>query len=176
MLLGALAWAVDAVFVHRSFVMDNRCQQRALSCGILASFLVPVLTLALVSAFFLLGRLWYLRRRYLGAARTRPQDVVPTAGNIIGDVVGRDELCRVMIADLRAMYYSCCFSVCDRAAAQRGWWLEARWLHAVTSFRPSRVRWRGLAGGRRSGASGRGPGGVCAMRTSGGRRRGGRGR
>ena len=101
LLLGALAWAVDAVFVHRSFVMDNRCQQRALSCGILASFLVPVLTLALVSAFFLLGRLWYLRRRYLGAARTRPQDVVPTAGNIIGDVVGRDELCRVMIADLR---------------------------------------------------------------------------
>ena len=100
-MLGALAWAVDAVFVHRSFVMDNRCQQRALSCGILASFLVPVLTLALVSAFFLLGRLWYLRRRYLGAARTRPQDVVPTAGNIIGDVVGRDELCRVMIADLR---------------------------------------------------------------------------
>ena len=78
--------------------------------------------------------------------------------------------------DLPAGYYSCCFSVCDRAAAQRGWWLEARWLHAVTSFRPSRVRWRGLAGGRRSGASGRGPGGVCAMRTSGGRRRGGRGR
>jgi hypothetical protein len=100
-LLGALAWAVDAVFVHRSFVMDNRCQQRALSCGILASFLVPVLTLALISAFFLLGRLWYLRRRYLRAARTKPQDVVPTAGNIIGDVVGRDELCRVMIADLR---------------------------------------------------------------------------
>jgi hypothetical protein len=92
---------VDAVFVHRSFAMDNRCQQRALSCGILASFLVPVLTLALVSAFFLLGRLWYLRRRYLRAARTKPQDVVPTAGNIIGDVVGRDELCRVMIADLR---------------------------------------------------------------------------
>ena len=41
LLLGALAWAVDAVFVHRSFAMDNRCQQRALSCGILASFLVP---------------------------------------------------------------------------------------------------------------------------------------
>ena len=69
LLLGALAWAVDAVFVHRSFVMDNRCQQRALSCGILASFLVPVLTLALVSAFFLLGRLWYLRRRYLRRLR-----------------------------------------------------------------------------------------------------------
>ncbi len=101
LLVGALAWAVDAVLTHRSFALDNRCQQRALSCGILASFLVPVLTIALVSAFFLLGRLWYLRRRYLRRARTKPQDVVPTAGNIIGDVVGRDELCRVMIADVR---------------------------------------------------------------------------
>jgi NACHT domain len=103
-LLGALAWALDAVFVHRSFAMDNRCQQRALSCGILASFLVPILTLALVSAFFLLGRLWYLRRRYLRTARSRPQDFVPTAGNVIGEIVGRDDLCRVMIADLRDLH------------------------------------------------------------------------
>jgi len=103
-LLVGLAWALDAVFVHRSFAMDNRCQQRALSCGILASFLVPILTLALVSAFFLLGRLWYLRKRYLRTARSRPQDFVPTAGNVIGEIVGRDELCRVMIADLRDLH------------------------------------------------------------------------
>jgi len=73
----------------------------ALSCGVLANFLVPVLSLALASAFFLLGRLWYLRREYLRTARSKPQEVVPTAGGIIGEVVGRDELCRVMIADLR---------------------------------------------------------------------------
>jgi hypothetical protein len=72
-----------------------------LSCGLIASFLVPILTLALVTAFFLLGRLWYLRRLYLRTARTRPQDMVPTAGSIIGGVVGRDELCRVIIADVR---------------------------------------------------------------------------
>jgi hypothetical protein len=101
LLLGVLAWAVLAVLVSHSFSPDSRCQQRALSCGILASFLIPVLSLALVSAFFLLGRLWYLRRRYLRAARTKPEDMVPTAGSIIGDVVGRDELCRVMIADVR---------------------------------------------------------------------------
>ena len=100
-LLAALAWAVIAALRHRSFTFDNRCQQRALSCTVLASFVVPLLTLALVSALFLLGRLWYLRRRYLRAARSRPQDVVPTAGSIIGNVVGRDELCRVMIADMR---------------------------------------------------------------------------
>ena len=79
---------MDAAFRHRSFTFDNRCQQRALSCSVLASFLVPLFTLALVSALFLLGRLWYLRRRYLRIARSRPQDVVPTAGSIIGDVVG----------------------------------------------------------------------------------------
>jgi hypothetical protein len=101
LLLGVLAWAVPAVFVSHSFAPDNRCQQRALSCSILASFLIPVLSLALVSAFFLLGRLWYLRRQYLRAARAKPQDMVPTAGSILGDVVGRDELCRVIIADVR---------------------------------------------------------------------------
>ena len=99
-LLGMLAWAVPAVLMDHSFALDERCENKALSCGVLASFLVPVLTLALASAFFLLGRLWYLRRRYLRTARSKPQEVVPTAGKIIGEVVGRDELCRVMIADL----------------------------------------------------------------------------
>ena len=101
LLLAALGVGRGPAFRHRSFTFDNRCQQRALSCSVLASFLVPLLTLALVSALFLLGRLWYLRRRYLRTARSRPQDVVPTAGSIIGDVVGRDELCRVIIADMR---------------------------------------------------------------------------
>jgi hypothetical protein len=96
-----LAWAVDAVLARRPVSFDNRCDSRALSCSAITSFLVPILTLALVTAFFLLGRLWYLRRRYLHTARDRPQEMVPTAGSIIGDVVGRDELCRVMIADVR---------------------------------------------------------------------------
>jgi NACHT domain len=101
LLLALLAWAVYGILTRRPDAFDNRCDQRALSCGAIASFLVPILTLALVTAFFLLGRLWYLRRRYLATARARPQDMVPTAGSIIGDVVGRDELCRVMIADVR---------------------------------------------------------------------------
>ena len=101
LLLGVLVWAVPAVLRRHSLAPDNRCAQRALSCGILASFMVPLLTLALVSAFFLLGRLWYLRRHYLRTARAMPHEMVPTAGSVIGDVVGRDELCRVMIADVR---------------------------------------------------------------------------
>ena len=72
-------------------------------------------------------------------------------------------------------YYSHCFSVCDRAAAQRGAWFPASWLHGVTFFRPVKVSrpWPGC--GCCSGASGRGPGGACASVTSGGGRRGGRG-
>jgi hypothetical protein len=101
LLLVLLAWAVDAVLSRRPVPLDNRCDFRTLSCGAISSFVVPILTLALATAFFLLGRLWYLRRRYLHTARDRPQDMVPTAGSIIGDVVGRDELCRVMIADVR---------------------------------------------------------------------------
>ena len=100
-MLVMLAWAIDAVLTRHPASLDNRCDLRALSCGAIISFLVPILTLALVTAFSLLGRLWYLRRRYLHPARARPQDMVPTAGSIIGDVVGRDELCRVMIADVR---------------------------------------------------------------------------
>ena len=101
LLVGALAWAVDAVLTHRSFALDNRCQQRALSCGILASFLVPVLTIALVSAFSCSAGSGTCGGDICGGRAPEPQDVVPTAGNIIGDVVGRDELCRVMIADVR---------------------------------------------------------------------------
>src|SRR5690348_3782512 len=50
-----LAWAVDAVLARRPVSLDNRCDYRALSCSAITSFLVPILTLALVTAFFLLG-------------------------------------------------------------------------------------------------------------------------
>ena len=73
-----------------------------------------------------------------------------------------------------AKYYSCCFSVCDRAAAQRGSWsgVAVTWCHLL-SVRG--VMLRGRPGGCCSGASGRGPGGGGAMLTSGDGRRGGRG-
>jgi hypothetical protein len=42
-----------------------------------------------------------VRRAYLLRARDRPGELVQTAGSMIGEVVGRDELCRVLIEDLR---------------------------------------------------------------------------
>jgi hypothetical protein len=81
--------------------LDAMCQKTTFSCDALAGTLLPVLTLAVASAVFLLVRLRRVRRPYVRKARERPGAVVQTAGSLIGEVVGRDELCRVMIADLR---------------------------------------------------------------------------
>ena len=46
-------------------------------------------------------RLWLVRLPYVRKAREEPQLVVETAGSMIGEVVGRDRLCNVIIEDLR---------------------------------------------------------------------------
>ena len=80
---------------------DRACTTTSFSCNVLAGTLGPLLSLALASALFLLVRLWLVSRPYMRKAREEPQHVVQTAGSMIGEVVGRDELCQVLIEDLR---------------------------------------------------------------------------
>lgn len=80
---------------------DSACNRTSFSCNVLAGTLGPLLSLALASALFLLVRLWLVRRPYTRKARDEPHNVVQTAGSMIGEVVGRDELCHVIIEDLR---------------------------------------------------------------------------
>jgi NACHT domain len=80
---------------------DTACGDTSFSCDALAGTLGPLLSLALASALFLLIRLSLVRRPYVHRATEKPQDLVPTAGSIIDEVVGRDELCHVMMEDLR---------------------------------------------------------------------------
>jgi NACHT domain len=80
---------------------DRVCGSASFSCNILSGILGPILSLALASAIFLLVRLWLVSRPYMRTAREEPQRVVRTAGTMIGQVVGRDELCHVLIEDLR---------------------------------------------------------------------------
>jgi molybdopterin-guanine dinucleotide biosynthesis protein len=47
------------------------------------------------------GQLRSVHRRYVLRARDTPRAVVQSAGSMIGEVVGRDELCRVIMEDLR---------------------------------------------------------------------------
>jgi hypothetical protein len=80
---------------------DASCDRTNFSCSVLAGTLGPLLSLALASAVFLLVRLWIVGRPYMRRARDESHNVVQTAGSMIGEVVGRDELCNVIIEDLR---------------------------------------------------------------------------
>jgi len=99
-----LAW-VGYLFFARggpsglAFDPDRRCTSLGFSCGILTNLLASVVLVALASAF-LLWRLFGLQRRYRARARDESRELVPTAGAIIDRVVGRDDLCKAVMADL----------------------------------------------------------------------------
>ena len=81
--------------------LDSACSDTDFSCEALAGTLLPIFSLALASAVFLLYRHARVHRPFVRRAREQPREVVQTAGSIIGEVVGRDELCNVIIDDLR---------------------------------------------------------------------------
>ncbi|GAA2592549.1 hypothetical protein GCM10010399_23970 [Dactylosporangium fulvum] len=70
-------------------------------CSVVNSFIAPWLTLGLVFLGFILYRYSRVRRSYQNSAKDHPNDLVPTAGSIVGDVVGREQLCRVLMHDVR---------------------------------------------------------------------------
>lgn len=102
-----VVWVARALVVvvsgRRGFLFDfdKACSDTSFSCDALAGTLAPVLSIALVSAVFLLVRLRRVRRPYQRRAREEPHDVVQTAGRMIGEVVGRDQLCHVLVENLR---------------------------------------------------------------------------
>jgi hypothetical protein len=77
--------------------LDKRCQINSASCAVLAGITVPVLSIAFASATFLFFRVARVRKGYRRKARKHPRDLVPTAGRILERVVGRDELCYVIM-------------------------------------------------------------------------------
>ncbi|MGZ6806526.1 MAG: NACHT domain-containing protein [Mycobacteriaceae bacterium] len=62
---------------------------------------MPVLLLASSTVLFLAWRLWRVRRFYARAARTEPSRLVQTAGSLMGEVVGRDQLADAFMNNLR---------------------------------------------------------------------------
>ena len=84
---------------HYRFDLDHRCTNLSFSCGALSNFATSGLLIAIASAF-VLWRLYRLLGRYQARARNESRELVPTAGTILDQVVGRDELCKVLDADL----------------------------------------------------------------------------
>jgi hypothetical protein len=80
--------------------LNNRCDKYSAACGAEVGFLIPLLLVALASAIFLFYRLRHVTSPVVSKAKTSPQDLVETAAPDIGEIVGRDELCLVIMEDI----------------------------------------------------------------------------
>jgi len=106
--LGAIALVVVVVW---SFVvmllgpgvltrLNDRCDRYSAACGSDVGFLIPLLSVALASAIFLFYRLRHVTSPVVRKAKTKPHQLVETATPDIGEIVGRDQLCRVIIEEI----------------------------------------------------------------------------
>jgi hypothetical protein len=91
----------DSRFSSPMTWIDKQCDESSFSCGVLQNLFMPFLTLALVTIAYLFFRFSRVRRAYRKRAQVTPHELVQTAGGIFGEVVGRDQLCAVLMADLR---------------------------------------------------------------------------
>ncbi|WP_078606891.1 NACHT domain-containing protein [Streptomyces flavidovirens] len=81
--------------------LDEHCKKSGYACNVLQSLIMPFLTLSLATVAYLSFRFARVRRAYLRKAREEPHELVETAGGILGRVVGRDQLCEVLMEDQR---------------------------------------------------------------------------
>jgi hypothetical protein len=104
----AIAWGLWSLYViavvHHKTIVETYCNKVS-ACDAAAGFMGPVLTVALVTAVFLMWRPWRLQRPVVRKAREDPRGLVPTAGTIVGRVVGRTELCLVIMRAIRERDY-----------------------------------------------------------------------
>ena len=102
--LGAIAlvvvvvWSFVVMFTGPGILtgLNDRCGKYSAACGVDVGFLIPLLSVALASAIFLFYRLRLVKR-----AKAMPQQLVDTATPDIGAIVGRDDLCQVIMEDIR---------------------------------------------------------------------------
>jgi hypothetical protein len=99
-----IAWAVIVFARGEPWIVDleQRCQGAETQCGVFLGFGSSLLTFALVTAVFLVWRLWRAKQPIARKARTNAREFVPTAAHSTMErVVGRDELCEVINQELK---------------------------------------------------------------------------
>lgn len=79
----------------------ERCEGAKFGCSVVTQFLFPLLAFGLGYWIFLLTRYVRVRRAYAAFARQAPTQLVETAGSIVGEIVGRDDVCNVLQEDLK---------------------------------------------------------------------------
>ncbi|MGW0711902.1 NACHT domain-containing protein [Streptomyces sp. NPDC002643] len=116
MTLALLAWAFVAVldlmgktWVVNGFGPHDLCQEsggndnegnNASACDAVSGIAMPTLLLAASTVLFLSWRLWQVRRFCTRQARHDPARLVQTAGSLMDEVVGRDQLCDAIMKNL----------------------------------------------------------------------------
>ncbi|GHE38250.1 NACHT domain-containing protein [Streptomyces capitiformicae] len=70
------------------------------ACDAVTGVALPLLALAASTLLFLAWRLWAVRRFCLRRARTEASRLVQTAGSLMGEVIGRDQLCNAIMKNL----------------------------------------------------------------------------
>jgi hypothetical protein len=81
--------------------VKNSCEKTGFACNIATSLFFTALPLVVGGFAFAFVRLRRVRGSFVRTARTRPTELVETAGAIVGGVVGRDDICDVLQEDLR---------------------------------------------------------------------------
>ncbi|MEU6867049.1 NACHT domain-containing protein [Streptomyces sp. NPDC046876] len=99
--LGWLFAAVNVIIDGKPGFVENACRHTDQSCDVVIGYITPFLVLSLSTAVFLGIRHWKTIRPIGRTARRNPRQLVPTAGTIVDEVVGRQELCSVIAQALR---------------------------------------------------------------------------
>jgi len=81
--------------------LNNRCDRYSAACGASVGILIPLLLVAAASAVFLFYRLRHVTSPVVKKAKKSPRHLVETAAPDIGKIVGRNELCQVIMEDIR---------------------------------------------------------------------------
>ena len=85
--------------------VKESCDETGFACSVATSIFFTVGPLAVGSFVFVFWRLQRVQRPLVAEARERPAELVETAGEIGGRVVGRDDVCNVLQDDLRDNRY-----------------------------------------------------------------------
>ncbi|MGK5730763.1 ATP-binding protein [Streptomyces sp. URMC 124] len=101
LLLAWVGFGIYALVAGASSPVERWCRARGDGCAVVYGFLAPFLSLGLATFCFLVLTYTSVRRPLTRAAGKDPRSIVPTAGPVVGDVVGRREMCLIIARGLR---------------------------------------------------------------------------
>ncbi|MFI9249576.1 NACHT domain-containing protein [Streptomyces sp. NPDC053069] len=104
LLTALLAWAAEGLwilFTHHTTAFEQWRRRSSTGFDSVLRFVGPLLAASVAAAFFLFFWYSWSKRRYVAKARKHPRKLVLTAGPDMAEIVGREEVARVIAQRLR---------------------------------------------------------------------------